>query len=190
MRSASVSERAKAAVERVRASSMRPRCAAMNTRETRPAASERPSWVIRSTDSDAYRSASSQLPARHSRWDMYQSAPSSRMGSFRTRATRQHLVVERTRPVDVRRPDELVPEVEGRAVVERPAWQRPLEEDSVFHLRACDATSGVEVHLARRPRARQRSATSSTREAARRRGGRIHALLDPALQPMALVSPR
>ena len=59
----------------------------------------------------------------------------------------QHLVVERPRSVDLCRPDELVPEVEGRAVVEGPAWQRSLEEDSVFHRRACNATAGVEVHV-------------------------------------------
>ena len=133
-------------VDRVRASSMRPRCAAMNAAGNSSGGIRRPSWVIRSTDSNAYRSASSQLPARHSRWDMFQRAP-LRASDRSAARDGQHLVVERTRPVDLCRPDELVPEVEGRAVVEWPAWQRPLEDDRVFHRRARNATPGIEVHV-------------------------------------------
>ena len=54
------------------------------------------------------------------------------------------ILEERARPLDVPRPPELMPEDARRAIVDRPAGQRPFEHERLFH-RGGYAAPGVEV---------------------------------------------
>ena len=147
-RISSASARAIAPCALARASSTRPRWAAITAAGNSPGGGSRPSCVLSSIESAAYRSASSQFPpATRGARGPQRLCLSARGRSGRSR--RANLLEERARPVDVGRPPELVqPKTHGRTVVERPLGQRSLERERLFHLRSRYAASGVEVHEA------------------------------------------
>ena len=169
MRIPSASARAERGADRARASSIRPRWAAMTAAGNSPGGIRRPSCVLRSSESAAYRSASSQFPARHSSKPRFHSAHASFAGSLRPGRVEDSMESSRAAS-SVGRPEELMARLGGPAV-ERPVRQRSLERDRLVHLGARDAAAGVERASPRRPRVRGTGgAASSVRDAARTAG--------------------